>query len=66
MTTPSKQEHPSIKNLTSPDADLNSSPTKTYVIGCCTKNNVCDLGPESCAPENHMSDCDRKSECDPG
>ena len=56
----SRQGRPA-KSLTRP-----SSPTKPCAIGCCGKNGVCSFGPTSCAPENCQSNCDRKSDCDPG
>ncbi|RDB25300.1 Chitotriosidase-1 [Hypsizygus marmoreus] len=42
------------------------SPTQPCEIGCCTQFGSCGLGPESCGPENCISNCDRKSDCDPG
>lgn len=45
---------------------VSSSPTRPCKIGCCGKNGVCSFGPTSCAPDKCESDCDRKSECDPG
>lgn len=42
------------------------SPTQPCSIGCCTKFGSCGLGPDSCGPQNCISNCDRKSECDPG
>jgi len=48
------------------DAQYTCSPTQPCEIGCCTKFGSCGLGPESCGPTNCISNCDRKSECDPG
>lgn len=48
------------------DAQFTCSPTQPCEIGCCTKFGSCGLGPESCGPENCISNCDRKAECDPG
>ena len=47
-------------------AQFTCSPTQPCAIGCCTKFGSCGLGPDSCGPENCISNCDRKSDCDPG
>lgn len=47
-------------------AQFTCSPTQPCEIGCCTKFGSCGLGPDSCGPENCISNCDRKSDCDPG
>ncbi|KDR82337.1 hypothetical protein GALMADRAFT_237588 [Galerina marginata CBS 339.88] len=47
-------------------AQFTCSPTQPCDIGCCTKFGSCGLGPDSCGPENCISNCDRKSDCDPG
>jgi chitinase len=48
------------------DAQYTCSPTQPCAIGCCTKFGSCGLGPDSCGPTNCISNCDRKSDCDPG
>ena len=47
-------------------AQFTCSPTQPCSIGCCTKFGSCGLGPDSCGPQNCISNCDRKSDCDPG
>jgi len=47
-------------------AQFTCSPTQPCEIGCCTKFGSCGLGPDSCGPANCISNCDRKSDCDPG
>lgn len=48
------------------NSQFTCSPTQPCDIGCCTKFGSCGLGPNSCGPENCISNCDRKSDCDPG
>lgn len=47
-------------------AQSTCSATQPCELGCCTKYGSCGFGPESCGPENCISNCDRKSDCDPG
>ncbi|KAF3278210.1 hypothetical protein TWF970_004662 [Orbilia oligospora] len=46
--------------------DFTCSPTKRCKEGCCSKDGWCGYGPTSCSAENCISDCDRKSACNPG
>ena len=48
------------------NAQFTCTPTQPCEIGCCTKFGSCGLGPDSCGPANCISNCDRKSDCDPG
>ncbi len=46
--------------------DYTCSPDKPCKLGCCSKDGFCGLGPDFCGPDNCISTCDQKSECDPG
>ncbi|KAK3897848.1 glycoside hydrolase superfamily [Staphylotrichum tortipilum] len=52
--------------------DYTCSATKHCSLGCCgpldptTGMGVCGMGPTFCAPGNCTSECNAKSECDPG
>ena len=46
--------------------DYSCGPEKPCKIGCCSKTNVCGTGPKFCGSGNFISNCDYKSECDPG
>ncbi|PIG82157.1 hypothetical protein AARAC_000133 [Aspergillus arachidicola] len=35
-------------------------------LGCCGKNNVCGPGPDYCAKDKCINNCDAKAECNPG
>lgn len=52
--------------LPSTTADTYCSASVPCAIGCCGHNNVCGLGPDYCAPENCINNCNAKSECNPG
>ncbi|KAG8361863.1 hypothetical protein FVEN_g217 [Fusarium venenatum] len=45
--------------------DTTCSATKRCKNGCCNKSGNCGFGPDYCGT-NCRSDCDRKSECNPG
>ncbi|OBS25926.1 hypothetical protein FPOA_06459 [Fusarium poae] len=45
--------------------DTTCSATKRCKNGCCNKSGNCGFGPDYCGT-NCQSDCDRKSECNPG
>ncbi|RKK93244.1 hypothetical protein BFJ68_g15612 [Fusarium oxysporum] len=45
--------------------DTTCSSTKRCKNGCCNKSGNCGFGPDYCGT-NCRSDCDRKSECNPG
>ncbi|KAH6871830.1 hypothetical protein B0T10DRAFT_590612 [Thelonectria olida] len=47
------------------DDDTTCSATKRCKKGCCNKSGNCGFGPDFCGT-NCRSDCDRKSECNPG
>ncbi|KKK24485.1 hypothetical protein ARAM_007001, partial [Aspergillus rambellii] len=57
--------------LTNADDDSSCTPSKSCKIGCCgpidttTGKGFCGFGPDFCGTAC-TSDCDRKSECDPG
>ncbi|KAF4984898.1 hypothetical protein FDECE_17002 [Fusarium decemcellulare] len=46
--------------------DSTCSATKKCKEGCCNKYNSCGFGPDYCGKSVCRSDCDRKSECNPG
>lgn len=46
--------------------DFSCGPGKPCKIGCCSKYNVCGMGPTFCGAGNCTSECGAKSECDPG
>ncbi len=52
--------------LTISTAQFTCSATQPCSIGCCSKGGVCGLGPTFCGANNCVSNCDRKSDCDPG
>ncbi|GIJ91973.1 hypothetical protein Asppvi_010948 [Aspergillus pseudoviridinutans] len=45
--------------------DYTCSATKPCAIGCCSNTGVCGLGPDFCGA-SCISNCDRKSDCNPG
>ncbi|KAE8361527.1 glycoside hydrolase [Aspergillus caelatus] len=47
-------------------ADTYCSADVPCEIGCCGKNNVCGLGPDYCAKDKCINNCDAKAECNPG
>ncbi|KZZ87786.1 Glycoside hydrolase, subgroup, catalytic core [Moelleriella libera RCEF 2490] len=53
-------------NLVLGQQDYSCSPSKPCKLGCCGKNNVCGMGPDYCSKEKCISNCDSKSECNPG
>lgn len=60
----------SLQVLATADNDYSCSKDKPCTLGCCgpldaTGKGVCGLGPDFCG-KGCTSDCDRKSECDPG
>ncbi|KAL9560672.1 hypothetical protein ACKAV7_015163 [Fusarium commune] len=46
--------------------DTTCSSTKKCKQGCCNKNGNCGFGPDYCGKSVCRSDCDRKSDCNPG
>ncbi|KAF5591120.1 hypothetical protein FPCIR_6195 [Fusarium pseudocircinatum] len=46
--------------------DTTCSATKKCKQGCCNKNGNCGFGPDYCGKSVCRSDCDRKSDCNPG
>ncbi|EGU73090.1 hypothetical protein FOXB_16405 [Fusarium oxysporum f. sp. conglutinans Fo5176] len=46
--------------------DTTCSATKKCKQGCCNKNGNCGFGPDYCGKDVCRSDCDRKSDCNPG
>ncbi|KAF5576582.1 hypothetical protein FPANT_10866 [Fusarium pseudoanthophilum] len=46
--------------------DTTCSATQKCKQGCCNKNGNCGFGPDYCGKSVCRSDCDRKSDCNPG
>ncbi|RYC80923.1 hypothetical protein BFJ63_vAg16191 [Fusarium oxysporum f. sp. narcissi] len=46
--------------------DTTCSATKKCKQGCCNKSGNCGFGPDYCGKSVCRSDCDRKSDCNPG